>query len=370
LGLLILLAKQKKDAGELVSLKQRLREGALWEPLMELAAREGLLYPVACEAIRMVQAGDLILSAGVREYLRHRLYEEAVRSSVFARKAEDLLRFVDGCGVPALLLKSLTVDRAVYKDGFLRPRCDLDLLVRGKDLPVFEANIGLCGYRRLIADADPSIPEGVDSFLMVKADPPGWPDLHIHCHLLNDSFLKALGRALPDEKAVWGQTRPFAGFANIVCLSPAAQTVYLCAHDLKHSYDRLVRIWEMDRLLREYQEDLSIGDPVRLAREWGLEFALSLGLHFATYFFQTPLSGYLSELARRRKSGPGEDVFIRRVREGRPAERLVWRVYWDQCRQPGEKAGFLLRRLFPAGLTPGGWFQRFMRSATRSFRKE
>lgn len=201
--------------------------------------------------------------------------------------------------VEALALKGLDLAHHLYPSPALRDMGDLDLLVRRADVRRADAALRALGYR---PDRDPEPSGGgfLNSALYFRD---GGLPVHLHWHVSNASLPHGMYRVDVDE--IWRE-------ASDGALAPHHRVVTLCEHALKHSFDALIHLADIELASRG-------ADWPRVAesaRRWGLERAVGYALVLVRdvlgvrspglAFFETtrpgPEGGVLLAQARARRS--------------------------------------------------------------------
>lgn len=155
--------------------------------------------------------------------------------------------------VPVLPLKGLHLAHRLYPSPALRDMGDLDLLVRGPDLRRADGVLRDLGY---VADRDP-LPGGGDYLnAVVYSRGEGLP-VHLHWRVSNASLPHRMVRI--DEEEIWREACDGG-------MAPHHLLVTLCEHALKHSYDALVHLTDIELAARRADWE-RVADA---ARRWGL----------------------------------------------------------------------------------------------------
>lgn len=190
---------------------------------------------------------------------------------------------IGAVGPETIPLKGLHLIGAVYEPGE-RDLGDLDLLVRRDRVLEADARLRALGFVPQVP-AERVLAAGggyLNSALYESADR---MPVHLHWHVVNASLPLFMVRIAVDE--IWAESREadVAG-ARARRMAPHHLLVTLAEHALKHSYDALIHLVDLDRVCRSGVDLAS----ARLAAErWGVAPALRLGLHLARGMLGTPV---------------------------------------------------------------------------------
>lgn len=155
----------------------------------------------------------------------------------------DLLEICDAAhrhGIDTLLIKGAALAYTHYPEPHLRPRADIDLLVRRRDLPCAEAVLTGCGYARDV-EADAELWTGQRHFVKWGAAGPVMVDLH---------WRAANPLAFSDALAfddVWPRAVMVPALGRHArTLAPADSLLLACLHRVAHHRDRVELLWLWD----------------------------------------------------------------------------------------------------------------------------
>lgn len=334
LSLLTLFIKERSTEEE--GLKQQSLSSVPWSILLESAKKEGVLHPFFSVSPEQVR----------REH-KDIYYSYAAQGIHDLESIKRVLGTLEQAGVQAVVLKGWSVDSLIYSQGFYRPRADLDLVVKKRDRRLFQEAVGVLGYRPYIDKKGQAVPESSLSSLYVGADVITLP-IHLHYAFFNNYYLSIGGHASILEERLWENAQPFGDYRNIFVMSPEMQLVFLCEHALKHNYDELVLLYELDRWVR-----LNPGLDWKKVKDFAqtLDFSsfVYYSLFFASRIFSTPVpQETLVSLVPARMTS-SERLFVRDTLAFRRKVRASYAVYL--ARQKGflKKTEFLWKTVFPPG---------------------
>ncbi|MEK6718466.1 MAG: nucleotidyltransferase family protein, partial [candidate division NC10 bacterium] len=191
-------------------------------------------------------------------------------------------------GLPVIPLKGPALAETLYRDPGVRPFTDLDLLIRGDDLPGALQLLSALGYRHLRTGPPLEFElawRHAASF--VNAEPRGdHLPVDLHWQLLD--YPAGAPAAAIDHREIWGQAIEVDGWGQRrLELCPEDLLIYLALHwAVHHACSGL--IWQLDLalLLRRHGGSLDWEGVGERARRW----RVSGGLHFALQVVQERLN--------------------------------------------------------------------------------
>lgn len=342
--LLILLIKKRNEL-ETNLLYRILSSNLNWQYILEAAKDEGIFYPLY-QQLLVLDAKDNFFSQDIRDRFKQLYYAYISQSVVFSDQINRVLGGIEAKGIKILLLKGPSIDAIIYKEDFLRPRLDLDLVVRSEGFSVLEEILISLGYSFNQVEKNYLLPEYLNSRLYFKKNNKGIP-LHVHRHIINNLYLMVLGKMPVDMERVWQETAQYKEYNSVFCLKPELQLLYMCEHALKHEYERLIFLYEIERLVNSLRDSINWDKLVLLAQELELSFALYYGLYFIKDILSADVpEGVLTSL-RPCKFTIGEKFFIRCTLERKRIKYLSYLVYLSRHKGLCEKTKFVLKTIFP-----------------------
>jgi hypothetical protein len=294
------------------------------------------------------------------EKFRQTYYSHISKSVDQFSRVERALDLLESLKIKILLFKGPATDNFIY-DGFLRPRLDLDIAVRDQDLAALEQGVRGVGYTYFENAKDYPIPEYLNSRLFVPQSN-DLVSLHVHKHLINNMFL-TVDRTFPmDMEDVWEEIEPFKDYHYINMLKPELNIIYLCEHGLKHDFDQIVFLYEIERLIRNYQGKFDWKKLVALAESSGLGRVVYYGLYFIKEVLSADIPREAIEELKPEKFAAGEKSFIRNTLDNKHSRYSSYPVYLAIRQGWFRKTNFVFRTIFPPGFTPKGYLTRLTRS--------
>ena len=275
-----------------------------WNALLDQAVREGVFYPL----YRALDEGRILIPDEFRDRFRQTYYLNLSRGAEFSSAVERVLDRIESSGTSVLLFKGPSVDRLIY-DGFFRPRLDLDICVMEEHAAVLEKALAALGYAPQTRDKDYPLPEYRNSRLFTSSECPA--AVHVHSHLFNNMFLSVDGAWSIDMGKVWEETESFGSCRHVRVLKPELNIVYLCEHGLKHDFDQLIFLYEIERLVSRYGGDFDWEKLTALARAFGLSQIVYHGLYLADTLLSAGIPPRILADLRPARLTAGEKMFIR-----------------------------------------------------------
>ncbi len=309
-----------------------------------------------------IQGLGIQLDAAVRE----RCIEQALREQVIhtltlrATTAEILREFADK-RIDMVILRGQSVAQALYKPATLRPQTDVDLLVDETDVPHVTALLRELGFAPL-----PPLP-----LLFARGD----VLLDVHTEPLGIERIASWALLTPLRASDFFRHAQHGTLLSEPALLPQARVMlpYLSFHAMKHSFERLVWLWDIALLARNIDADKAWNAAATGIAEYRLERPCFYALSYASKHLGAPVPATLLETLRPRMDWRERQIFQRFMRhEDVPflAERIFARMqpdfahrlaFWRETiwpsaevrRQvdadPSAKGGFIGKRLRQIG---------------------
>ncbi len=357
---LLSLLLKKRNSAENDLLARLLNSNPDWVYILETAKTEDIFYPVYRELL-FLDGQKNILTEEARDRFSQLYYAYISQSVLLSQQISLVLDKIEARGIKTLLLKGPAIDAVIYKENYLRPRLDLDLAVKKEKFPALEALLSDLGYSfDNETEKQYPIPEYLNSRLYTHKQS-GFIPVHAHRQIINNLYLLALGDMDIDMDSVWQEAELYKEYNHIFCLKPEAHLLYICEHALKHDYERLIFLYEIDRFIDFYKDKFDWAKLVLLAQEFRLSFAVYYGLFFASRFFFTDIPVNILNVFRPKRISLGERIFVKCTLKRKRISCLSYLVYFAARKGYRAKITFLLRTVFPFQFTVTGYLQRIRR---------
>ncbi len=291
-----------------------------WQALVAEANGQGVAPLIYW---KLSQAGKLsFLPDFARASLREAYAATWMANQKILQELELLARLFNEAGIPVVVLKGACFALTIYPDIGLRPMGDLDILVPKAKLDQAVQIAREQGYVNAVPDAAPGLNDLIGHHACLRKLESPTNLLEIHDSLVAEQFFTY---AAP-MGWFWEQTQPLehAKYPNLHMLTPTAQVLFAAAHAmLQHGAQNAPLRWfyDIDQLIRVYQDKLDWDALISQARvfEWGS--ALSAALAQTEKLFDTPipapvratlleLSDRHTELVERKHSRPATHTLI------------------------------------------------------------
>jgi len=191
---------------------------------------------------------------------------------------------------PTILLKGISLLNTVYHNPGLRHLGDIDLLIRKEDYSDVREKLESADY--VFSDEMQGLadPRDLNSILCHKISPPSpQPALHIHWNLINTVLPVSLTHPRVDLDALWKQSSPLPVHPSLRVLSPTHQIIYCAYHHLKHSFDRLIRLHDLDLTIRYYQDFVDWSEVLKETHRFNLARTVYYPFHQTKRLLATPI---------------------------------------------------------------------------------
>jgi ribosomal protein S18 acetylase RimI-like enzyme len=329
-----------------------------WRAVLEKAVGEGLFYPLYRNLLSS-EVKDAIIPQAIRERFKQTYYLYLSKSSDFDFRVERILGFLESRKIKVLLFKGPAIDNFIY-DGFLRPRLDLDIVVSEEEMPALENALHDLGYTIPEKEKDYPVPEYLNSRLFISQADDLIP-VHVHKHLINNMFLTVDNVLSMDMEEVWQEVEPFKNYRYICMLKPELNIIYLCEHGLKHDFDQIIFLYEIERLISFYEVIFDWKKFVKLAKGLGLVRPAYYGLYFIQELLSARIPQEVMDVLKPVRFTLGEKSFIKNTLYLKRRRYGSYSVYCAMRTGIPNKIYFVFRTLFPPEFTFKGYVIRMRR---------
>nr|MBA3298334.1 nucleotidyltransferase family protein [Acidobacteriota bacterium] len=195
-----------------------------------------------CDAL----AGESGAGATLRDALTPGVRAAAARDVLEQRELQAVTMALADAGVPSLITKGAALAYTVYRQPWLRPRIDTDLLVRARDMPSATLVLERCGYSRSHAVSTGALVSHQIVFQRI--------DAHRVSHVIDLHWKTANPQVVADALAfddLWNDAQPAPALGGSARVPPAVASLALaCVHRLAHHqrHDRLIWLYDVKLL--------------------------------------------------------------------------------------------------------------------------
>ena len=250
---------------------------------------------------------------------------------------------------PTILLKGISLLNTVYRNPGLRHLGDIDLLIRKEDYPDVREKLEAADY--VFSDEMQGLadPRDLNSILCHRNSPSSpQPALHIHWNLINTVLPVSLTHPRVDLDALWKQSVALPGYPSLRVLSPTHQIIYYAYHHFKHSFDRLIRLHDLDKTIRYYQDSIDWSEVLNETHRFNLARTVYYPFHLAKRVLATPIPDPVMDSLRPKKLSLLERRMVQCLdRGGKPIYGHAI-VYLALQKGWYNKLRFLYRCFFPS----------------------
>ncbi len=292
------------------------------------------------------------LPAAARAALRQDVLEAEFHRAGLSTDLAAAASALDREGLPFLALKGAALGGLVYPAPHLRPRTDVDILVRPTDVQRALAALGRAGFEAPTA-ADQAFWREV-YFNLPLASPRGrGATLEIHWSLSHSA------RHQPDVDGLFARARFFdLDGRRVGALGAADLLLHQALHHSYHYFEpKLIWIYDLALLHRAGPPSAEVVDR---ARAWGMSATLALSVHQVEKAFPGAAQPALLDFARRSRRAQG----IRALFGARGPVELI--AGWDRRWRQLLLAAATLDRPGAALTATASWLRRTIRYGDRA----
>jgi len=288
------------------------------EHLMARSMHEGidaLLLPM----IEAIETDDI--HAEVRDAYRLRLREKQANYLRNKHVCAQVLSSFYAADIPVICMRGLAVSERFYGDSaYLRPQSDIDLLFQPKQMLDAKQVLWDIGFR----------PDYVYHNIFVRGD----ISLDLHDEPLGINRIQAWQHLTPLRASDFfasAQEGKLAGEPALL-IGRGVELPYLCFHAMKHSFERLVWLYDIALLSQKIESDNAWAEVLRGIQSYALQRPCFYALSYVHEHLQAGVPKHVLEAIRPRMDFIEKRLFKRFMRhEIIPflAERLFARMMPD-----------------------------------------
>lgn len=261
---------------EIDEIKDLVRQGIDWSYLIRKASRNGVMPLVCLNLIRIcpeLMPGDVLDECS--KYWRDQARQNLVQTAELVK----LMRLLDSHKILALPFKGPTLAAYAFGNLSLRQFCDLDILVRKRDINRIVKLLTANGFKLASSPTWlqrlPTPASRKKDYGLISED--GQTRVELHWRFSGTHF------DLPvDLNYLWEnlETVSLAGYP-VRSLPLNVLFMYLTMHGSRHGWERLIWVCDIAELLRTRHQDINWPRLLLEAGVLGNKRNLLLGLHLA-----------------------------------------------------------------------------------------
>jgi Uncharacterised nucleotidyltransferase len=248
-----------------------LRNSVDWSVLLELADEHGML-PLLAKRLQNVD--DVTVPPEIRQKLRDWQRAQVIFTLSMTAELFRLLDRFAAAGIDTLLTKGPVLSTRCYGDPGLRQYCDLDLIVRGRDIARSTEEMIALGYEPKVPLAAIQAQKLPGEYVFARRDTKLLVEFH------TEHTFRYHPRPLSVERLFERQVRVQVDGHGVPSLSTEDELLLICIHGAKHFWERLMWIADVAALVS--RQSIDWGRANSAAREVDAERMLRLGLLLAS----------------------------------------------------------------------------------------
>ncbi|MEO1637470.1 MAG: nucleotidyltransferase family protein [Cyanobacteria bacterium J06631_9] len=247
-----------------------------WQSLIELARKHRVLALLhrRLEAVFLDSIPKSLFSE-----LHSYCHRVSIRNLFMTAELSKLLSLMNSKGIDAMPYKGPVLSESLYCNLHLRQFGDLDIVIQPQDMPAVEQLLSAEGYQPYFGSKTAA---ELESYMADKSQ-----HTYDFYHEKKQIFIEVHWRFWPvffssvHPQDIWHRREQmsFAG-KTVSTLRPEDQLIILCMHGSRHRWERLSWLCDIAMLLEKYPE-LNWDEVSAIAREWGAQRMLYLGLYLA-----------------------------------------------------------------------------------------
>ncbi len=311
--LLLSCARRCPSAKTADRIRSVLAQSINWDFLLEKATSHGmtalLWHHFAALGISNAIPARVCLT------LKHNLYANIARNTIFGREMINVVRALGAAGIEALPHKGPVLARLAYEDYWLRNYCDLDILIRKSDYPAAGKVLENLDYEALAPSGD------LQEFGLNSTNQVGFYNRKTGIIVdLQWALMPAWRADALDFDRCWERAVPLAiNGGDIRTLGREDMIFVLAIHGSKHLWSRIEWIASFVSFFEAYGPQIHLEELVRRGRVEGQLAMLLLGFWLARELLGTETRMPLEEERRIREVG---EIICGHLLEGSEDEML------------------------------------------------
>ncbi len=277
-------------------------------------------------------------------------YINAYRNIRIYEKTNIVLSSFNKENLKVIPLKGVFLAEKVYNNIALRAMTDIDLLVKKEELSRIDKLLIGLGYESPIRKElrsraiEKSYLNSMDYF---KADDSS-SILHVHWHIVNISLPTYMYTKDIIIDRFWESANPVKiQDTKTLQLAPHHLIMNLSEHALKHSFDRLILLSDINEVIKRYRKEIDWEDLIKEAIELGIDRPLFYSVYFVNHFLNAGISDHILAKIRPKTLPLLEKRFFGSIINDNREPKLCYFVYLNMVKGIMNKFRFIFRTLFP-----------------------
>ncbi|MCF7810599.1 nucleotidyltransferase family protein [bacterium] len=339
--LLVTVLRSCFDEGQAADLRQLDLSG--WHVILNNAIIQSLT-PFIWRSLKSFE-NPIDLSEEIRSRFVKASMEASGRGVVIQNQLYELLKLLNECNIPVVVLKGCHLAENVYHDFSVRPMQDIDILIKKDDAEAVENALVNNDYTPINSVNDEDIKETHYTYMPVKQGVPLEVHTFLHTHKLDKTL---------DADKIRSRAEPvLIGGNNAYALAPEDLIIYHCFHISYHLFLNLGlrALCDLGMIIRHYENRINWQLVIDRAREWQVANIVFLPLDTARRLLNVQAPDEVYRELRPMDFNPGIEEWVyaqlfggldmRRMKSSNLAE------FWN-TRSITKKVSILIKAVFPA----------------------
>jgi len=229
---------------------------------------------------------DAFSSEMFRIYIEQPLRIQTAHALMLKQANSTMLQHMRESRIPCITLRGQSLAETMYDPPASRPQTDMDILIREGDIPAAEQVVVQSGFKPV--EHHPLLFIQGDALLDLHADPLDIERIHAWAHLTPMRAQDFFSHTEQGE---------LAGMPALL-VHPRVNLPYLCFHAMKHSFERLLWLWDIALLSHKVQEQNQWDAVLEGIREYRLERPCFYALSYVCKHLDAPVPETLLEKIR------------------------------------------------------------------------
>jgi hypothetical protein len=337
------------DEKTMLIIKKILSQHLNWDYFLQQVKKEDTA-PLIYKTFLNREGTETRVPAHVQRFLKDSYYSVLASNISLIQTLERIAQDFKSESIDVICYKGAMLAEQVYRDSGLRPMGDIDLLIRKEDIVKADNILRRNGYSMPleIKGFDGFSPGQYRNSFLYRSENHFSNAVHLHWHVVNFSPYDERIMQKIDMDRVWQESTPVRlGNADLRTFSLHHEIIFLCMHALNHVFYPLLRLCDINELLRLRKDDINWDRVV----EESITFHLSKSVYYALYLVSTMFKVEIPETVLHRLKPKRisliERKFISAVLNGKPILTGEWLMCFGMNEGLRDKFSFLRRLIFP-----------------------